>query len=84
MGGRQVPNVTTIKDPKAWFLKAKVLGAHPFMPGTAGFYVQYRKADAGADAMSMSSPMVWNTPFNWGSPGQGGNAEKPQGVRVWR
>ena len=68
--------------PKAYFVKAQVLGANPFMPGTGGLYVQFRKADAGFDAMGMASPMTWNAPFNWTSPAGGGSADNHKGIEV--
>ncbi|MBP1628273.1 MAG: S-layer y domain protein, partial [Holophagaceae bacterium] len=33
--------------PIAYYAKVKVLGAHPFMPGTGGISLQYRKAESG-------------------------------------
>jgi len=69
-------------DPKAYFVKAQVLGAHPFKPGTGGLYVQYRKADAGFDVMGMASPFTWNAPFNWTSPAGGGIADNQKGIEV--
>ena len=69
-------------DPKAYFVKAKVMGANPFMPGTGGLSVQYRKADAGFDAMGMASPFTWNAPFNWTSPAGGGIADNHKGIEI--
>jgi len=68
--------------PKAYYVKAQVLGANPFMPGTGGFYVQFRKADAGFDSMAMASPMTWNAPFNWTTPSGGGLADNQKGIEV--
>ena len=68
--------------PKAYFVKAKVMGANPFMPGTGGLSVQYRKADAGFDVMGMASPFTWNAPFNWTSPAGGGIADNHKGIEI--
>jgi hypothetical protein len=68
--------------PKAYFMKAQLLGANPFMPGTGGIYVQYRFADAGFDVMGMASPTTWNAPFNWTDPSGGGIANNEKGIEV--
>ena len=70
------------KAPKAWFVKGKILGANPFMPGTGGISLQYRKADAGFDAMGMADPFAWNAPFNWTTPAQGGCADNHKGFEL--
>jgi len=69
-------------DPKAYYGKVKVLGANPFMPGTAGLFVQYRKADAGFDVMGMANGQVWNAPYNWTSPSGAGIADNEKGVEA--
>ena len=69
-------------DPKAYFVKAKVLGANPAQPGTFGFQVEYRKADAGFDVTGMANPSVWNAPFNWTCPATGGSADNHKGTEV--
>ena len=69
-------------DPKAYYVKAKVLGANPFMPGTGGLFVQYRKADAGFDVMGMANGQVWNTPYNWTTPSGGGIADNAKGIEA--
>ena len=77
--------VTTCTEgpiPKAYFVQAKVLGANPGKPMTGGFFVEYRKADAGFDAMYMSHPDTWNAPFNWTSPATGGLANNVKGVEI--
>ena len=58
------------------------MGANPFMPGTGGLSVQYRKADAGFDVMGMASPFTWNAPFNWTSPAGGGIADNHKGIEI--
>lgn len=81
--GTEVPvPVGEAKTPKALIVGAKVLGAHPFMPGTGGIQVQYRNADAGFDQMAMCNPMVVNNPFNWMSPSGGGIMDNYKGVEV--
>ncbi|WP_005035745.1 hypothetical protein [Holophaga foetida] len=72
----------TAENPIAYYGKVKVLGANPFMPGTAGFSVQYRKAEAGFDCMGMANPMTWNAPFNWTTPSGGGIAENHKGFEL--
>nr|WP_320133571.1 hypothetical protein [uncultured Holophaga sp.] len=81
-GGYPVNATTSDKSPVAYFVKAKVLGANPFMVGTAGFSLQYRKADAGFDCMGMADPFSWNAPFNWTSPAQGGCADNHKGFEL--
>lgn len=70
------------KEPKAFIAAAKVLGAHPFMPGTGGLQLQYRNADAGFDPMGMCSPMLVNNPFNWMSPSGGGIMDNYRGLEI--
>jgi hypothetical protein len=86
INGTAVPYATADctegSDPKAYFVKAQVLGANPGLPGTAGGYIQYRKADAGFDAMAMASPRTWNAPYNWTCPAEGGIADNQKGVEV--
>jgi len=65
--------------PKAYFIKAKYKGANPFVPGSSGFWVQYKKAEAGFDLMAMADPNTWNSPFNHTSPSGGGMAENIKG-----
>ncbi|WP_005036043.1 hypothetical protein [Holophaga foetida] len=72
----------TSESPTAYQAKLKLLGAHPFMPGTGGFHVQYRKAESGYDILGMASPETWNTPFNWSSPSGGGMAENHKGIEI--
>jgi len=69
-------------DPKAAYAKVKVLGANPFMPGTGGIYVMYRKADAGFDVMGMANPQVWTAPYNWTTPSGAGIADNAKGIEV--
>ena len=69
-------------DPKAYYAKLKILGANPFMPGTAGLYVQYRKADAGFDVMGMANGQVWNAPYNWTAPSGAGIADNEKGIEA--
>jgi len=69
-------------DPKAYYAKVKLLGAKAPKPGSFGLSVQYRKADAGFDAMGMANPHAWNAPFNWTTPGTGGIADNEKGVEL--
>ena len=69
-------------DPKAYYGKAKFMGAKPAQPGTFGLSVQYRKADAGFDAMGMANPHTWNAPFNWATPSMGGIADNQKGLEL--
>ncbi|WP_005035128.1 hypothetical protein [Holophaga foetida] len=73
---------TVKKDPTAWYVTAKTLGAHPFRPGTFGLAVQYRKADAGFDILGNANPMVWNNPINWSSPSPAGIADNHKGFEL--
>ena len=68
--------------PIAYYAKVKVLGANPFMPGTGGLSLQYRKAESGFDIMGMANPFTWNAPFNWTSPSGGGIAENHKGFEL--
>jgi len=68
--------------PTAYYAKVKVLGAHPFMPGTGGISLQYRKAESGFDIMGMANPFTWNAPFNWTTPSGGGIAENHKGFEL--
>ncbi|MBP1628643.1 MAG: S-layer y domain protein [Holophagaceae bacterium] len=70
------------KAPLAYYGTFKFLGAHPFMKGTGGFYMQYRRAESGFDVMGMANPMVWNAPLNWTTPAGGGSAENHKGIEV--
>ncbi|WP_005034426.1 hypothetical protein [Holophaga foetida] len=70
------------KEPAAFIASAKVLGAHPFMPGTGGFQIQYRNADAGFDAMGMCNPLLVNNPFNWMTPSAGGIMDNCKGIEI--
>ncbi|HWR45498.1 S-layer homology domain-containing protein [Sporomusa sp.] len=65
--------------PTAYYIKAKYKGANPFVPDTSGFWVQYKKAEAGFDLMGMAEPRTWNSPFNHTSPSGGGMAENIKG-----
>ena len=69
-------------DPKACYAKVKLLGAKAARPGSFGLSVQYRKADAGFDAMGFASPHTWNAPFNWTTPGTGGIADNEKGLEL--
>lgn len=86
INGTTVPYTTTDctegSDPKAYYVKAKLLGANPFKPGSFGLSVQYRKADAGFDPMAMANPHTWNVPFNWSCPATGGGADNQKGVEL--
>jgi len=75
-------NANTEYTPKAWFLTAKTLGAHPLRPGTFGVELQYRKADAGFDILGMASPLTWNVPMNWSSPSPAGFADNHKGFQL--
>ena len=66
-------------SPQAYFIKAKYKSANPFVPGTYGFWVQYKKADAGFDMMGMANADTWNSPFNHTTPAGSGIAENIQG-----
>jgi hypothetical protein len=77
-----VADCTEGSDPRAYYAKAKLLGAKPTRPGTFGFSVQYRKADAGFDAMGMANPHTWNAPFNWTTPSMGGIADNEKGFEL--
>lgn len=77
-----VNDCTEGSDPKACFAKAKLLGAKASRPGTFGLSVQYRKADAGFDAMGMATPRTWNAPFNWATPSMGGIADNEKGFEL--
>nr|WP_320131841.1 hypothetical protein [uncultured Holophaga sp.] len=68
--------------PKAWFLAAKTLGAHPFRPGTFGLELQYRYADPAFDILGMASPLTWNVPMNWSSPSPAGLADNHKGLQL--
>lgn len=70
------------KDPVAWYVTAKTLGAHPFRPGTFGLALQYRRADAGFDILGNANPMVWNNPMNWSSPSPAGIADNHKGFEL--
>lgn len=70
------------KAPTAYFARVKFLGANPFMPGTGGVSLQYRRAEAGFDAMGMADPFGWNAPYNWTSPAQGGCADNHKGFEL--
>ncbi|MDF2631714.1 MAG: S-layer y domain protein [Caproiciproducens sp.] len=50
--------------PKAYFLQARYKGANPFVPGSFGLNMAYKKADAGFDIMAFASPFTWNAPLN--------------------
>jgi len=86
INGTTVPFTTTActegSDPKAYYVKAKLLGANPFKPGSFGLSVQYRKADAGLDPMAMANPHTWNVPFNWSCPATGGGADNQKGFEL--
>ncbi|MDR1701304.1 MAG: S-layer homology domain-containing protein [Sporomusaceae bacterium] len=64
---------------KAGFIKAKYRGANPMVPGSQGFWVQYKKADPGFDSLGLASPFTWITPFNYSSPSGGGFADNIKG-----
>ncbi len=64
---------------KAYFITAKYKGANPFVPGSFGLRVEYKKADDGFDPLSFSTPFEWNAPLNWTQPPQGGNANNIKG-----
>jgi hypothetical protein len=66
--------------PKAYYIKAKYKGAIPFVPGSTGLHIQYKKADPGFDIMGMASPFEWNAPFNYTTPASGGMAENIKGI----
>ncbi|MBP1628072.1 MAG: S-layer y domain protein [Holophagaceae bacterium] len=76
------PASATSTSPTAYEAKLKILGAHPFMPGTGGCHIQYRKAESGYDIMGMASVENWGVPFNWSSPSGGGMAENHKGIEV--
>jgi hypothetical protein len=77
-----VTDCTEGSDPKAYYGKVKLLGAKAARPGSFGFSVQYRKADAGFDAMGMANPHTWNAPFNWATPSMGGIADNEKGLEL--
>ena len=68
--------------PQAWFAAAKVLGANPNRPGSYGFGIQYRKADAAFDLVAMASPRAWEVPFNWTTPSWAGSATNHKGFEL--
>jgi hypothetical protein len=68
------------QNPKAYFIRMKHGGANPFVPGSMGLWVEYKKADPAFSPAATQDPVSWNAPFNWTSPAQGGAANNIKGV----
>jgi hypothetical protein len=65
---------------KGMFIKAKYKGANPFIVGTTGFWVTYKKADDGFDSYGYTSPLDSGSgPHNWSSPSPGGSINDIKG-----
>jgi hypothetical protein len=68
-----------LSNPYAYFIKAQYKGANPFITGSTGFSVQYRKAVPGFDIMANAAPPAWNSAYAWTNPSGGGSADDLKG-----